>query len=280
MAFKTILVSLNDVGRAPSILSAATVISRRHDAHVIGLYVAPAVRIHPAVQVNMTPDLLGLQQDHYKSESRKAKKIFEDALRAEGVAGEWRHVASLTPNIADAVIEHGREADLIIAGQVDHQGDNGLEPDFDERVTLGAGRPVLMIPLAGEFKTIGEQVVVGWNATREAARAVFDAIPLMARARQIHLVWVDPQRDADSAGDLPGSELAAALSRHGLKVTAEKTQAAGIGVGEVLLNRVSDHGADLLVMGAYGHSRVREFIFGGASRSVLHHMTVPVLLSN
>jgi len=280
MAFKTILVSLNDVERAPAILSAAMIIALRDDAHVVGLYVAPAIRVHPAVQVNLTPEIMEMQQSHFKAEAKQAKKIFEEETRKQGINGEWRQAASLTPNVADVVIEHGHEADLIVAGQVDTDGDNGLELDFNERVALEAGRPVLVIPLAGDFKTIGEQVVVGWNATREAARAAFDALPLLKHASQVHLIWVDAQREPEVAGNLPGSELAASLSRHDVNVTAEKTPAAGVGVGEVLLNRVSDHGADLLVMGVYGHSRMREFIFGGASRSALHHMTVPVLMSN
>lgn len=280
MAIKTILVSLNDVERAPKILSVATNVAQRDNAHVIGLYVAPAIRVHPAVQINLTPEVMEMQQSHFKTEAKQAKAIFEEEIRKQGIEGEWRQAAAVTPNVADVVIEHGREVDLLITGQVDTDGDNGLELDFDERVALEAGRPVLMVPCAGNFKTVGTRVVIGWNATREAARAAFDALPLLIGAKEVYLVWVDPQREPEVAGNLPGSELATALARHGIKVTAEKTPAAGIGVGEVLLNRVSDLGADLLVMGAYGHSRMREFIFGGASRSVLHHMTVPVLLSN
>ena len=132
----------------------------------------------------------------------------------------------------------------------------------------------------GKFQDVGENIIVGWNGTREAARAVFDAMPLLEQSQATRLIWVDPQNNGGKAGNLPGSEMAVTLARHGIKSTAEAMPTDRLGQGDALLNRASDLGADLIAMGAYGHSRMREFVCGGATRTMLDHMTVPVLMSH
>jgi len=122
---------------------------------------------------------------------------------------------------------------------------------------------------------------VAWNGTRESARAAFDALPLLAKAKSVKLLWINPSTENGGNGNgMPGSELATALSRHGVKVEAGHSAVRDVGVGDELLSRAADQGTDLLVMGAYGHSRVREYVFGGATRHILQHMTVPVLFSH
>ena len=149
---------------------------------------------------------------------------------------------------------------------------------------MESGRPVLIIPRTGHFAPLGEGIVekavVGINGTRESARAMFEALPLLKRVKETRLVWVDPYRQSGEAGEVPGAEEAAVLSRHGLKAVAEPMMTDGRNAGEALLMRANDLGADLLVMGAYAHSRMREFVFGGATRHVLEHMTIPVLMSH
>ncbi len=145
---------------------------------------------------------------------------------------------------------------------------------------IGSGRPVLIVPSVGEPRSVGDKVLVAWNARREAARAVFDALPLLQRAKEVKVVWVNPQSEQDVAQDIPAADICAALARHNVKCQATEQLQPRTGVGETLLACAKEMDADLLVMGCYGHTRLREFVFGGASRHVLAQMSVPVLMSH
>ncbi len=280
MSVGTILVSLNDVERASHLLDIASVLADRHDSHVIGLYVIPAVYIHPGISAHLAADVTDMGRRFFQDRASTVKQLFEDQMNKQGFKGEWREVDGMSHLVSSAVIEHGRQADVIIASQGGAASNNGCEADFAEHLVLDAGRPVLFIPNVGKFETVAQNVIFGWNATRESARAAFDAVPLMKDGAKAHVVWVDSKlRDHDGAA-LPGAELSTALSRHGFRAISEPTSAPDIDAADALLNRVSDVGADMLVMGAYGHSRVREMVFGGATRKVLDQMTVPVLMSH
>jgi len=176
---------------------------------------------------------------------------------------------------------HARYVDLTILGQLNpDRGDANLIRPRPEHVTLASGRPVLVVPYTGHFETLGRRVLIGWNATREATRAVNDAMPLLMAADVVTVLTIDAREGPDAHGELPGADISLHLARHGVKTTIECTVSAGIQAGEVLLSRAADLGADLLVIGAYGHSRVRELLLGGATRSILQSMTLPVLMSH
>ena len=147
---------------------------------------------------------------------------------------------------------------------------------------MGAGRPVLAVPYAGKFDTIGKRIVIAWDARREAARAVADAVPLLEQAESVVTLSINPHGGAQAGthGEIPGADIATHLARHGISVEAQQLVANDISVGDMLLSRLSDLTADLLVMGVYGHSRARELVLGGVTRHILNHMTVPVLLSH
>lgn len=280
MSYKTILVSLNDISRSNTVLALAAGMAAKHEAHLIGLYVIPAPRIYPAVSAHVTPIVLNETKIFFEEKADQSRKAFEKATSAAGVEAEWRRINSDSPYIADGVIEHGLQADVLLISQRNDQGNDGIEPEFCERVVMESGRPVIVVPQSGEFNEIGEHVVVGWNASREATRAVFDAMPMLEGSGETRLIWVDPQKQSEKSGNLPGAEMAATLTRHGVRSIAEAMPTDGIDSGDALLNRASDLGADLIVMGAYGHTRLREFVFGGATRTMLDQMTVPVLMSH
>lgn len=280
MPLKTILVCLNDIDRCEALIDTSIDLAARHDGHVIGLYVIPAIQVYPAVTIAVTPEIFEAQQSYFREKAGQVKARFDERVRQNAASGEWRCVDSVTPVVADAVNEHGRACDLIVVGQVDEESDTGVELDFVERVVMESGRPVLILPRAWKPRALGEKVLVGWNATREAARAAHDALPILIEAPDVRFVWVDPQRAIEPSGNLPGAEIAESFARHGVKSTVEPLPTPGLNAGEALLNRALDHGADLLVMGAYGHSRMREFVFGGATRFVLRRMSIPTLLSH
>ena len=280
MAYRTILVCLNDVARLDVLLDLASDIAAKQNAHVIGLYVLPAVRIYPAVGLGSVAQVVEQYREAFKAQSAEVRQRFEGYMRKQTFQSEWRFVDSKSPEIADVVIEHGFQSDLVIVSQVNRDSATGIEHDFAERVVMECGRPVLVVPAFGEFTECGRRALVGWNGKREAARAAFDAVPILKGCDTVQVTWLDPQTSMDMPGSLPGTELATALARHGITVTAEGLPTSGIGAGEALLSHVSDLGVDLLVMGAYGHSRTREYIFGGATRTILDSMTVPVLMSH
>ena len=136
------------------------------------------------------------------------------------------------------------------------------------------------MPYAGQFEQIGRRVLVGWDGSREASHAISDAMPLLATASTVTVITVDSEEPSQRHGEVPGADIALYLARHGVRTNVERTVSNGIGTGEVLLSRASDLEADLLVMGAYGHARVHELLFGGATRTVLASATLPVLMSH
>ncbi len=285
MSFKTIVVLLNDIGQTQRLLEASSALARQHDAHLIGLYVIPAAQVYSDAGMSGMPILFEGYRDLFKSKRDAIKTEFEAKTKLEGLRMEWREVDSTFPEIAPGAIFNARSADVIITSQGSVTTDsNGIERNITERLIMESGRPVLVVPRTGQIKSNAtgkfEKVVIGVNGTRESARAMFDVLPLLRHSKETRLVWVDPYLQPDDAGQVPGAEEAAVLTRHGFKTIAEPMMTDGRNAGEALLLRANDLGSDLLVMGAYGHSRMREFIFGGASRYVLEHMTIPVLMSH
>jgi len=274
-----ILVHLDNTPRAEVRLAIAASLARQHAAHLTALQV-----IDVAVPVMAMGDgggggaviaeLMEQMRQSALAAGQKLKTAFEAALVREGIMGEWRQVEGTT---AEILALHGRYADLVVLGQNDPESDNA---GVLEAVLFDSGRPVLAIPFAGKFTTIGKRVLVGWNASREATRAVHDALPILAKAESTTIFLANPKRGLGAHGDEPGADIARHLARHGLKVEVAKAVADDVSDSALLLNHASDMGADLLVMGAYGHSRLREFILGGVTRSLLREMTVPVLLSH
>jgi len=278
MSYKTILVHLNDERRVAGLIDAATQIAERFQAHIIALYVMPPIPTYGVTSFGAGYIQAGLKA--FRDEADRVRKAFEDAIRGRAITPEWRLVEPGAQNVADCIVDQCRAVDLVITGQRDRSFDFSAVLDVPERIIIESGRPVLVIPNAGRFPKIGGRVTFAWNGRREATRAVFDALPLLKTAERVRIVWVNPQAEASVARDLPGAGIAATLARHGVKCEISTAVSSEISVGDVILSGLSDDGADLLVMGAWGHSRMRELVFGGATRHMLEHMTVPVLMSH
>lgn len=277
MAYKTILLHVNDERRVAALVDAAAHLAERDQAHLIGLYVMPPVPTYGSSSygAGMIKGYLAA----YREEAARVRAAFEGAAKGRPFVSEWRFAETSGQGVAETVMENGRAADLVIASQRDRGWAMAPLLDVPERLAIETGRPVLIIPHSGRFARLGRNVTVAWNGRREAARAVFDALPLLKVAERVRIVWVDPEKDR-RAGDLPTAEIAAALARHGVKCEAATAHGDDLVVGDTLLGGLADDGTDLLVMGAYGHSRLRELVFGGATRHILEHMTVPVLMSH
>jgi nucleotide-binding universal stress UspA family protein len=280
MALKDILVHLDGTAQSAVRLDVASGLARQHSAHLTGLHVIDPILNDPMLYGDASG--LAVLIDQVRSDAREAAGVleakFRERLRAEGIAGEWRLAEGRT---ADAVMLHARYADLAVLGQQDP--DNPRASGWGaviEQTLFASGRPLLIVPYAGRFEAIGRNVLIGWSATREAARAVNDALPLIAAADNATVLAIDPRGGLEGHGEVPAADIALHLARHGIKVTAAHTESAGVSPGDVLLDYAADNGMDLLVIGGYGHSRVRELVMGGVTRTILQRMTIPVLMSH
>jgi len=281
MAYKTVLVHCNDKRRIARVGEAAATIAKRFQAHLIGVSVTPPVAVIPSGMPG-TPDAIVLDEHcmAYRNNNPALRAAFEAAAGGSGAGIEWREADAGNANFGDVVLQQARAADLIVAAQTEVGWQGSAYLDVADRLAVESGRPVLIVPNEGLHEAYGRNVLVAWNARREAARAVFDALPLLERARQVKVVWVNPQEEGGPSTDVPAADICAALARHGVRCEATEAVRPHAEVGETLLMRAAEYGADLLVMGCYGHSRLREFVLGGASRHVLQHMRMPVLMSH
>jgi nucleotide-binding universal stress UspA family protein len=280
MSDKTILVSLNELSRLSQLTAAAAALARALDAHVAGLYVVPAVQVYPSVGFEAAPQVFEGNRTFFKDHAEKVRTTFEEAMKHEDLSFDFHMIDARTPLIADDVIAFGRSADFILVSATNPEEVTGVERDFVEQVIMAAGRPVIVLPAKGEAKLSLGEVVLGWDGGREAARAAFDAMALLKAASKVRVVRADPQKDPDLRHAVPGADLAETLARHGVKAETQSFPTEGYDAGQALMRCADDCGAGLIVMGAYGHSRLTEFIFGGATRFVLSRLNRPVLLSH
>jgi nucleotide-binding universal stress UspA family protein len=286
MGLRDLVVLLDGSKRDDAKLAVAISLAQRHDAHLTGL--CPLELLLPAdmsFALGGYPDLWALPEFAKRIESQARAKAdlieakFREALRLEGVRGDWQfETGSLIPT----VIHRAHAADLVVVGQADP--DEPLPPSartLIEDVLMTAGRPLLLIPYAGRFGSIGGNTLVGWTPTRESARAVHDALPLFAAGAKVTVLTVETPQTGSEIEVLPTADIAEHMARHGLDVSAARTVVSdGLSPADALLDYASDIGADLLVVGGYGHSRTREMIMGGVTRDLLRHMTLPVLMSH
>jgi nucleotide-binding universal stress UspA family protein len=276
MAYKTILLCLTEIDRLPQLVAAGRKLGADHDAHVTGLYVIPGIQVYPNAGLAAVPDVYDGNRKFYLEQKAKVRADFEKAMKADGLSFGFEEVDAATPMLSTAVIEHCRDADLLVVSAVDANESTGPEYDFVQRLVIGAGRPVLVLPHSGKAELNFAEALVGWDGGREAARAAFDAIPLLKKAKRVKIARVDePHR-----GQMGGADIAEGLARHKIKIEIINVASDGMNAGETLLRAAKDHGAGLLVMGAYGHSRFAEFVFGGATRHVINNIDVPVLMSH
>lgn len=273
MTYKTIVLHLDTTAHARPRVDLACALAARMASHLVGLAVLSPLSIPGTAPTEVVVDLLSEQWESDRRALEEAGAAFAAQAQAKGLASvEPRFVVGI-PEFAVSL--HARYADLVIVGQ-----GPSSEGGIAENVVLNAGRPVLVVPRTQERQSFGERIMVAWNARREATRALTDALPMLRCAKQVDIVTVNAEPKSEGHGDVPGADIALYLARHGVNANVLATSAAGADVGAWLLSRAADLGADMIVMGAYGHSRLRELVLGGATRTVLESMTVPVLMSH
>jgi nucleotide-binding universal stress UspA family protein len=273
MSYKDILVIADDAKSAPVRLDVAAALTATHGAHLVALHVHERPYLPAELGQGFPAAMVDWQESVMHEHAKNAKNAVDAAQRRNGCAYEWREIDG---EAVSTTVLHSRYADLVVSSQ-GRAEDEGYDDYITEELIMGSGRPTLVVPSYGKFPTVGERVLVAWNRTREAARAVHDALPILRKAKAVRIMEINPDR-----GDthVAGADIALHLARHGVKAEAGSTSAEDIKAGDVLLSRAADLGADLIVMGAYGHSRLREYTFSGMTLHLLRHMTVPVLMSH
>ncbi len=277
VALTQLLVHMDAGPLAARRLEAACRLAQPHGAAVTALYaVTSALTVLP-----FSPEgggaVVAPLRDIDDERRQQARARFDQVAAATTVRPAWADVRDdpMLPVFAQQALY----ADLMVLGQRDpaEPATSGVPPDFAEAVMAISGKPALVLPYAAVPEHIGETVAIAWKPTREAARAVAAALPLLQRAARVHVVsWTAPDEAVTGAAlDLRGY-----LARHGVQAEWHAQGAEPDSVGELLLSRAFDLGADLLVMGCYGHNRAREWVLGGASRTVLRSMTLPVLMAH
>jgi nucleotide-binding universal stress UspA family protein len=276
---KDILVHVDHPEQSNGALEVAIHLAGRFNAHLSGLHVTSLFHYVAAHDV-WVAGLWEECKDDLRTAANRAQEQFEAATTRAGILSDWHQVDG---DPTYTVLDYGRVVDLVVLAQPAKNAPL-ITREISDKVPLAMGRPVLFVPTTGFSGPLGKRVLVAWKNTREAARAVNDALPLLTQAEQVTVMAVDTPGRAttrdDTESKVPCADIALHLARHGVKAEAKRDTTSPESAGERLLDQAQRQGADLIVMGAYGHSRLKEIALGGVTRHMLKHATVPVLMSH
>jgi nucleotide-binding universal stress UspA family protein len=276
MPGKDILVVIDNAATAARRLAPAAAVAKRFDARLTGFFATGLPAATSFGDLASGAQLVDAYMAAQRDEAVRAEAAFRQELGRLQLAGDWIWREA---DITESIIAAGRLFDLVVLGQIDPGAESPVPRVLPEDLVQSLGRPLLVVPYVGDF-TAFDHVMIAWNGTREAARALHDAMFIIERADAVTVIEVDPPGNAPGLADLGVADVVAALKRRGVEAMAAPTASGGTPVADVILSRAADLSADLVVMGAYGHSRLRELVLGGVSRGIFQEMTVPVLMSH
>ena len=273
---KTILACLTTEEHTPDILAAALPLARRKNSHLIGLHTLEALAIYPGIWMHVPEDIYIDFSESQEATSDAIREAFENRVRTEDFVWEWRGVKAQSMTAADRMVDAARTSDLVIMAQADETADRADQYHAQEHVIRQSGRPVLHVPRGFRGENVGSSVVIGWSLSREAARAVHDALPLMEPGSK---AWIVTVAQGETRAYDGATELARALDRHGIEAEVVQRTAEKPHIAKVLQAEALERGADLIVTGAFGHSRLYDFVVGAVTLELMRDATVPVLFS-
>jgi nucleotide-binding universal stress UspA family protein len=274
---KDIVVNLSVGEKAGPAGDYAISVAAAFDAHLAGV----AFLYDPIMPVSgagyIPADVIATQERDSQEATRSALDRFTAACRRAGIAAEPLTLSTSFAGVGEQFGRIARRFDLSIVGQAEPETSE-VEEIVAESALFESGRPLILVPYIQKAPLKLDRVMVCWDGGRAAARAIADAMPLLRRARHVDVVIVTDDRG--KRDQIEGADMGAHLARHGLNVEVTRTALGDIDVADVILSRAADMSTDFIVMGGYGHSRLREFVLGGVTRSILRSMTVPVLMSH
>jgi len=280
MSYRTILVHLESMETSKSLLDVSTSLAKQHNAHLIALYVTPSTQYYVSSELPTSISLIEQHDAYYRGKCEELKSEFTRATANSNFITEWREIDAVSMSVAHAITEVARTVDLVIMAQACNESQHYSSKDLPEDVILACARPVIVIPTEKSLPQSIDNIFIAWDGREQAVRALFDSLPLLRDADNVRVHSINASgRERYRILTTPG-ELANTLSRHGVNVTLSQSEAILGEVGDEILQYANDSGADLMVMGAYGHTRIREYVFGGVTRKILYEMTIPVLMSH
>ncbi|MDM0107737.1 universal stress protein [Variovorax sp. J22R24] len=280
MNLGTILVHLDHSEHCAVRTGLAATLARQHGSHLIGLIPTGLYdgSIPAAAIAGKGSEFMAASADYLRARAEAVAHVFREQIQGDTpLSFDVRLVEE--PSV-DSVIRHGRTSDLVVVGQADRkEGDAMTSGSLPEQVVIHSGRPALIVPRKCHSREFAKNVLVGWDGTREAAMALRDSVPLLARAANVVLMSVTKPGETTEASSYLVPQTLAWLERHGVRAKAEE-HAAATGITDLLLSGAARIDADLIVIGGYGHARVREIVLGGVTREILDRMSVPLLMAH
>jgi len=278
MCYKDILVHLDNSSSLNGRLHAAAMLALSHQARLIGVFVSPRNNIPNYISAQIDSSLRTKIADGQNLEVGKIKTAFEVTLKNNNLSGQWVHENGDT---LDVITTHARHADLLVLGQFNPE-DNAIQyqQDMTDRLILASGRPVLVVPYIYKNAVFGQKIIIGWDGSRTATRAIHDALPILKTAKKTTVMCVKKNSNEILDDQPPGQNIAVHLSRHGVNAKAQHIISSEIKPATMLLNLAAEEGADMMVIGAYGHARIKELVMGGVTMHLLESMPLPVLFSH
>jgi nucleotide-binding universal stress UspA family protein len=279
MTLKNIEVFVDATPEGEKRVDYAATLAHQCGAHLAGIHVVSAARPEHRSDYYVVGKAIRASRAWEKAADEAAttniRRRFEAISGKHDLSVEFREIRRGRPD--EDLILGSLHSDLVVIGQRELLEMPGyLSP---ERLLLASGAPILVVPGGWKSEPIGEKILVGWNASREARRAVADALPFLVKAASVTLLVIDSNKRADRHGEEPGADIALYLARHGAHVEVEQVSSRGSPVADLILSYAADHGIDLIVIGAYSHARSVEMVFGGVTRTLLKQAPVPVLMS-
>lgn len=278
MSYKTVLVQVDQSSHAAQRIRIAAAIAIADDAHLVGTATSGVARqAYQDHAFDLTMSLAPGQNEALRAVANGALVKFDEQAASLGVNSYERRM--IDDDAGSGLSLQARYADLMVVSQPDpDQPDPGSGADLPEYVMLNCARPVLIVPYAGHFEHVGKNILIAWDGSKEATRAITCALPLLRRAANVCVVVFNAE-GAINHGEQPGTDIALYLARHKVRVEVVQREA-DIDLGNALLSLAADLGSDLIVMGGYGHARLRQMLLGGVTRTVLKTMTIPVLMAH
>ena len=279
MTYRSIFVHVDDTAQTGPRLDAAALLARRYPAEVLGAYVVSTHELSATESAVLPPELVRARQASTAQALRDAESRFRNAMKVSGVLmSTWLAPAG---DPVDAAVTRARYADLAVVGQPKPGApEAGFVARLASAVVMESGRPTLVVPHIGIARTMGERILIAWKESRESARAVADALPLLKDAKEILAVAVMPGAEETVQEYVSDKAVEGFLRRHGVEAAVKRMTAEDVGAGEYLLSRAADFGADLIVMGGYSRPRLSRLVWGGVTATMMKSMTVPVLMSH
>ena len=279
MGYHTILAVLTSEADVKPIITAMAGFKNSNEVHLVGCHGEPSQFVVLSAPIDV-PDAATIAALYEQADTRMREvgDAFTKACEVEGISHEWRPVRSPGGDSAISALASARSADLVVVRQPDRAADEDLAANV-EALLFEGGRPVLFLSPTGELASPVRRILIAWDGSREAARATHDALPLLKAADSVDIVIVDPDKLPDIDAPLAGTDIANCLSRHGVHVNVTTVSKAGGSTADAISAQVIACNADLVVMGAYTHQRLREWLFGGVTRTFLESSPVAVLMS-